>query len=204
MTPSVSRALNVVFMLAVCGILLGAFAVQFLARELPCPLCLVQRLAILGVGLGAMLNVIYGARPRYYGVALLSAIFGGVVAGRHILLHIAPDDPGYGSAFLGLHLYTWSFLAFVGTGVVLSAMLFLDSQFAATTLQALPAISQMPSVADAPSCCVGPARLSVFARLAVTLFIAVAAANFVCVFLLCGLGPCPGNPTHYELLSRGS
>jgi disulfide bond formation protein DsbB len=199
MTPSVSRTLNAVFVLVVCGILLGAFAVQFVVGELPCPLCLLQRLAMLGVGLGAMLNVVYGSRPRYYGVALLSAIFGGVVAGRHILLHIAPGDPGYGSAFLGLHLYTWSFLAFVGTGVVLSAMLFLDSQFAPPTLPALPA---KPSAADAHSCVAGRPRLNIFARLAVLLFIALAAANFVCVLLLCGLGPCPGNPTHYELLSR--
>ena len=199
MTPSVSRTLNAVFVLVVCGILLGAFAVQFVVGELPCPLCLLQRLAMLGVGLGAMLNVVYGSRPRYYGVALLSAIFGGVVAGRHILLHIAPGDPGYGSAFLGLHLYTWSFLAFVGTGVVLSAMLFLDSQFAPPILPALPVT---PSAADAHSCCAGRPRLGRFARLAVMLFIALAAANFVCVLLLCGLGPCPGNPTHYELLSR--
>jgi disulfide bond formation protein DsbB len=49
MSPGVSRGLNVLFVLAVCAILLGAFAVQFLFGELPCPLCLLQRLALIGV-----------------------------------------------------------------------------------------------------------------------------------------------------------
>jgi disulfide bond formation protein DsbB len=198
MTPALSRTLNGVFVLVVCTILLGAFTVQFAAGELPCPLCLLQRLAFFGVGLGATLNLIHGSRPRHYGVALLSAIFGGVVAGRQILLHIAPGDPGYGSAFLGLHLYTWSFIAFVGTGIVLAIMLLLDSQFgAASMFQASPSGSQ----ADPQT---GTARLplSIFARLAVALLITIVAANLICTVLLCGAGRCDGNPTHYQLLSH--
>ena len=37
---------------------------------------------------GALLNVLFGVRPRYYGIALASAIFGGMVAGRQVLLHV--------------------------------------------------------------------------------------------------------------------
>jgi disulfide bond formation protein DsbB len=188
MTPALSRTLNTLFVLVVCAILLGAFAVQFAAGELPCPLCLLQRLAFFGVGFGAMLNAIHGARPRHYGIALLSAIFGGAVAGRQILLHIAPGDVGYGSAFLGLHLYTWSFVAFVGTGIVLAVMLLLDSQFGETS-----ADSQANS---------GRSSLSRFARLAAALLITIVAANLICTVLLCGAGPCEGNPTHYQLLSH--
>jgi disulfide bond formation protein DsbB len=198
MTPGLSRTLNVFFMLAICAILLGAFTVQFAAGELPCPLCLLQRLAFFGVGFGAMLNVVYGARPRHYGVALLSAIFGGAVAGRQILLHIAPGDPGYGSAFLGLHLYTWSFIAFVGTGAVLAIMLLLDSQFgAAAAFQT----SNSESEANARSAA-ARSSLGIFARLAVALLITIVAANLICTVLLCGAGPCDGNPTHYQLLSH--
>ena len=29
-----------------------------------------------------------------------------------MLLHIAPGDPGYGSALLGYHFYTWAFVCF--------------------------------------------------------------------------------------------
>jgi disulfide bond formation protein DsbB len=197
MTTSVLHALNVVFVFVVCGILLGAFAVQFAAGELPCPLCLLQRLAMLGVGLGATLNVAYGQRPRHYGVALLSAIFGGMVAGRQILLHIAPGEPGYGSAFLGLHLYTWSFVAFVGTGIVSAVMLMFDSNLAALAAQAPPTGSNESDARLGT----WPA-LGLLGRLAILLLITIATVNLACAVLLCGLGPCEGNPTHYELLSR--
>jgi disulfide bond formation protein DsbB len=117
MSPQLARSLNVLFVLAVSLILLAAFGVQFAKGELPCPLCLLQRLAMLGVGAGALLNVRYGVRPRHYGFALASAIFGGAVAGRQVLLHIAPGDPGYGEPLLGWHLYTWSFVAFASIGI---------------------------------------------------------------------------------------
>jgi disulfide bond formation protein DsbB len=182
MSQSLSRTLNALFVLVVCGILLGAFGVQFVAGELPCPLCLLQRLAMLGVGFGAMLNVVYGSRPRHYGVALASAIFGGIVAGRHILLHILPGSEPYGSAFYGLHLYTWSFLAFVGTGMVLSVMLMFDK----------------PSVEATDG---SRTELGLLAKLALSLLIAIAAANFIGALLLCGLGTCPSDPQHYELLT---
>jgi hypothetical protein len=34
------------------------------------------------------------------------------VAARQIFLHILPGDAGFGSPVLGLHLYTWCFIAF--------------------------------------------------------------------------------------------
>lgn len=181
MSDSTSRALNASFVLVVCAILLGAFSVQFVAGELPCPLCLLQRLAMLGVGFGAMLNVVYGSSPRHYGVALASAIFGGIVAGRQILLHVVPGSEAYGSAFVGLHLYTWSFIAFLGTGIVLSAMLMFDRPNREVTMAA--------------------GRLGLFPRVALGLLVAIAAANFVGALLLCGLGICPGDPQGYALLS---
>ncbi len=179
MTPTLAHWCNVLFVLAVTGILLGAYGVQFGAGELPCPLCLLQRLAMLGVGTGAMLNVLFGVRPRYYGLALASAIFGGIVAGRQVLLHIAPGDPGFGSALFGLHLYTWSFVAFVSIGCILSLMLWLDTQFA-------------PAEATDERLPLGP-----IAGVVLSLFMLVAVANVATTVLLCGLGPCPDNPTGY-------
>jgi disulfide bond formation protein DsbB len=193
MTTSVSRGLNVMFVLAVCGILLGAFAVQFLFGELPCPLCLLQRVAFAGVGLGAMLNVVYGTRPRHYGVSLASAIFGGAVACRHILLHIAPGSPVHGWTFLGMHLYTLSLLAFAAVALLVSLMLLMDSQFAPSCSAAAAAGADGGSSLP---------ELGVFPRLVLLLFILIVTVNLVCTVLLCGLGPCPSDPTHYLLLSR--
>lgn len=184
MPPPIARSLNVLFVLAVSLILLAAFGVQFAKGELPCPLCLLQRLAMLGVGAGALLNVRYGVRPRHYGLALASAIFGGAVAGRQVLLHIAPGDPGYGEPLFGLHLYTWSFVAFASIAVIISVMCWFDRQFDTTeSNRGTPAYS----------------RLSAAALL---LFCGVAVANVLTTLLLCGLGPCPDNPTRYEWLQR--
>lgn len=177
MTPEAARQLNVAFVLAVSAILLSAFGVQFGMRELPCPLCLLQRLALLGVGTGAMLNVVQGVRPRHYGLSLASAIFGGIVAGRQVLLHVPPGDPGFGSPLLGWHLYTWSLVAFVCIAGLISAMLCLDGQFG----------GGMQPVRKAGK----------WSRAALGLFLLIAAANVVTTLLLCGLGSCEDDPTGY-------
>ncbi len=179
MSPAAARQVNAVFVLAVSLILLSAYGVQFGMRELPCPLCLLQRLAMLGVGAGAMLNVVFGTRPRFYGLALASAIFGGIVAGRQVLLHVAPGDPGFGSPLLGWHLYTWSLLAFGCIALLVSVMLCLDGQFAA----------------DGESD--GRQPLGRFAGAVLVLFLSLALANVVTTLLLCGLGPCEADPTRY-------
>ena len=54
---AVARMLNAVALLAICALLLVAFYWQLARGELPCPLCLLQRAALIGAGLGLMLNV---------------------------------------------------------------------------------------------------------------------------------------------------
>ena len=51
-------------------------------------------------------------QPLHYGLSILAALFGVVVAGRQVLLHIVPGSGAYGSALFGLHLYTWSLILF--------------------------------------------------------------------------------------------
>ena len=48
---------------------------------------------------------------------------------RQILLHIMPGDPGYGSALLGYHYYTWAFIGFAVAIVLIAAMLLFERQF---------------------------------------------------------------------------
>ena len=45
-------------------------------------------------------------------MAIIGALLGALAAGRQILLHVLPGDPGFGSPVFGLHLYTWCFIAF--------------------------------------------------------------------------------------------
>jgi disulfide bond formation protein DsbB len=121
-------------------ILAAGFAVQLIAGELPCPLCVMQRIALMLCALGP-LHILLSARDGALtcraaavgnGIAIISALLGVVASGRQVLLHILPGDPGYGQALLGLHLYTWCLIAFAcqiaASGVMLIATAWLEDK----------------------------------------------------------------------------
>ncbi len=182
MPPSLATRINSYAVLGICGVLLGAYYIQFVDGEFPCPLCLLQRLAMLGVAFGAMLNLRYGIHTRHYGVSLLSAVFGASISIRQILLHIDPSDSGYGSPVLGMHLYTWAFIVFAVVILLIGIMMFFETQFEKN--------------ADNKS----TSNLSRFIKAVFFLVVLIAAVNVVTTFLECGLGQCPDNPTSYKEL----
>ncbi|WP_271946626.1 disulfide bond formation protein B [Ruegeria faecimaris] len=112
MTPELSRTLNALGTLAVSLVLVLAFGYQLALNELPCPLCLLQRVGFVAVGVGLGLNLLYGARPQHYALMLLAALFGISVSVRQILLHIVPGTGHYGSPVFGYHYYTWAAICF--------------------------------------------------------------------------------------------
>ncbi len=181
MTRSVAVTFNAVSLYAIALVLAAAFAAQLLLGELPCPLCLLQRIQFAMLAIGPLLNIRFGPRPSHYAVSLLSAVAGAGFAMRQILLHIMPGDPGYGTALLGYHYYSWAFIGFA-TAIVLSAiMLLFDGQFTGP---------------DSGR----PAAIGWFDRTAVWLVIALVALNFVSALLECGFDACPDNPATYRLL----
>lgn len=179
MSIAFARNLNAIAAILLCGVLGGAFAVQFIGQEIPCPLCLLQRNAMLGVAIGALLNIRFGPSPGGYAVSLLSALFGACVSSRQILLHILPGDPGYGAPVLGMHLYTWALVVFFVTLLLGSAMLLFFSQFREPTR---------------------PRSLNKLHQLAFFLVIVIATGNALATFAECGPGFCPANPESYRLL----
>src|SRR4051794_15369705 len=183
MTRSLAVALNALGLYAIALVLAAAFAAQLLLGELPCPLCLLQRIQFALLAIGPILNVRFGARPSHYAASLLVAAAGAAFAMRQILLHIMPGDPGYGSALLGYHYYTWAFIGFAVAIVLIAAMLLFDRQF------------RDDGAAQ-------PAEIGAFARIAVWLVIALTALNVIATLLECGFGACPDNPVEYELLKR--
>jgi disulfide bond formation protein DsbB len=185
MTRSLAVTLNALGLYAVALVLAAAFAAQLILNELPCPLCLLQRIQFAMLAIGPMLNVRYGPRPSHYALSLLAAIAGAAFASRQILLHIMPGDPGYGSALLGYHYYTWAFIGFAVAIVAIAVMLLFDRQFEEN---------------DAAQ----PVAVDAFARIAVWLVIALTALNVLATLLECGFGACPDNPIEYELLKRRS
>src|SRR5436190_17042819 len=107
MTRSLAMTLNALGLYGIALVLLVAFGAQLLLHELPCPLCLLQRNQFAMLAIGPILNIRFGPRPSHYGLTLLTAAAGAGFAMRQMLLHIMPGDPGYGSALLGYHYYTW-------------------------------------------------------------------------------------------------
>jgi disulfide bond formation protein DsbB len=180
MTPKLAIRLNALALYAITGVLLFAFYWQLAYNELPCPLCLLQRVAITALAVGPILTIRHGPKPANYGLVIIAALLGAAIAARQILLHIMPGDTGFGSAFLGMHFYTWAFLCFVVAMLAAGVMLTFDKQFAPE--------------AKAP-------RRGMFEDLAVRLIIGVTALNAASALLECGFSGCPANPVSYELLN---
>ncbi len=182
LTPGVARALNALALLGLAAVLGVAYGFQFGLGELPCPLCMLQRLAFVAMSVGLMLNLRSGLRPSHYGLVLIAAAFGAVVSARQLLLHIASEGGGYGSVLWGLHFYSWAFLLFAGGIVLVGVMLQGDHQFAETDL----AESRGP--------------LTVLGGLAFVVIVAVSGANVATTALQCGFSECADTPTQYRWL----
>jgi disulfide bond formation protein DsbB len=179
MSPKTAVTLNALALYAISGILIVAFYWQLDHGELPCPLCLLQRVGFAALAVGPILAVRNGPKPQYLGLSIIAALVGAGVAARQMLLHIMPDDPGYGTTLLGLHFYTWAFLAFCGAILAAGAMLAFGPQQVSTERR--------------------PAR-GLLEDAAVWLIMALVALNAVSVLLQCGFSGCPANPVRYELL----
>jgi len=172
--------LNYAFLLAVvvavAAILTAAMTLQYANRELPCPLCLLERVALFGICFGALANFRHGFSYRNTGYSLLFAVLLLVVSVRQTLLDIYPR-PGHayiGSAIFGIHMPVWFIIiavAVLAAYAVKLAILGGDAFLRDADLEAFPRIKR---TADAIGLYV----------------IALAAVNFVSVVLQCGLGEC--------------
>src|SRR5262245_20358332 len=170
--------LNEIYMLGmmavIAGILTAAMVMQYVYGELPCPLCLLQRVAMLGVCFGLMQNFRNGFSDRNLGYSLLFSIFLLVVSVRQTLLDIYPR-PGHeyiGSAVFGLHMPVWSILIAVALITAVAVKLCVIG-------------TEDGSKPPAPASLVG--RLAAVLSLYV---IAIALINFGSVVVQCGLGEC--------------
>lgn len=108
-------------LLVVGGVLLGSLSYQFFLGELPCPLCVIQRLAFL-LACSGLLSVLLdtGAVPdpsgrnvRGFALCIVASLVGSAASIRQVLLHIVPPDAGYGPPVLGMHHYSWALVVFV-------------------------------------------------------------------------------------------
>lgn len=168
-------------MLAIAAILTTAMIFQYYGGEIPCPLCLLQRVAMFGVCFGIILHFRHGYSARNDGFAMLFALLLLIISVRQTLLDIYPR-PGHsyiGSAVLGLHMPVWSIV------IAVAILLAFAIKFAVLGGEHLR---------EDPSPTLG--RL---ARLLSFYLIAICLINFVSVILQCGADAC--HTSGYRLLS---
>ena len=65
MTRSLATALNALGLYAIAAVLAVAFAAQLWLHELPCPLCLLQRIQFALLAIGPILNIRHGPRSSH-------------------------------------------------------------------------------------------------------------------------------------------
>ena len=175
---NIVRNINSLGVLGIAIVLAIGFAIQIIYDELPCPLCLLQRVGFVLVMFGFMLNVIKGLKFRHYGIVIIGALFGASVALRQILLHIVPGTGTYGSPIFGLHPYTWSFIFFAATLLAVALLLLVSH----------------------PRCTEQTFTVNKAERAICWVAIIVTGLNAVAAFLECGPLVCPENPAGYQLL----
>ncbi|MCF6764499.1 disulfide bond formation protein B [Thiotrichales bacterium 19S3-7] len=182
------RLINTIDIIGIVIILVIAFYFQFALNELPCPLCLLQRLGLLAICFGFLLNIHYQVRPSHYALSILAAIITAMTSMRQILLHIAPGDSGYGSTVFNLHMYTWVFIFSVAVIIYTVIILSIPKQY---HLQNNPD-KQVDSKNK---------LLRLVSSLAFLLFAILLIANILSLYFECGLNECPDNPSHYIISS---
>ena len=179
------------WVLAYSGVMLGAFTIQFVEGEFPCPLCMLQRYGMILSTIGALWVVMQARRGTLtantymqgLGMGVLGACAGALVSVRQILLHIKPGDPGYGSPVLGMHLYTWALITFYVVILFVAVL----AMFAPVAIPEAPEGSF-------------PKLLS---TLVIALFTIVVGANVIAIIFLEGFAwVLPDDPTSYNLITQ--
>ncbi len=174
---------SILMLFAIVLILSGAFYFQFIQHELPCPLCLLQRVAYLGICFGIILNLRIGFSMRHEALSMLMIILLMIVSARQTLLDIYPR-PGHeyiGSSVFGLHMPVWS-IVFAVIFLLMYVLRFLILGYDLQKAQ----ISHFPIIKN----------LSRFAMLIILL---ICGLNLISVFLQCGFSEC--HTDAYQLLT---
>ncbi len=167
------RLILLLLTLILSAVLTAAMVMQFAFGEIPCPLCLLQRVAMFGCCFGLLHQLRARESERGGGIALLFALLLLVIAARQTLLDIVPR-PGHayiGTAVFGLHMPVWSVV--IGVCLLLALALRL-------TLFGAPRF--LPPAGRPP--------LARAARLLEFYVVLICTLNFASVVLQCGFDQC--------------
>jgi disulfide bond formation protein DsbB len=181
LAATLDRLILCLMLLALAGVLTTAMGFQYLDGEIPCPLCLLQRVAMFACCFGLIQQLRDGGSQRGAGIAMIFAVLLLVISVRQTLLDIVPR-PGHayiGPAVFGVHMPVWSVLIAVALLIGFAVRL-----------------AVLGGLRSAP-----PPERSMLPRLSYVLGLYVAilcAINLLSVLVQCGFGQC--HTTGYALL----
>lgn len=96
MLPLSNRLISLGVFIACTALLASAYYFEYMLYMDPCPLCIMQRIAVLLVGVAGLLGFLLAhnqvARLSSGVFMVLSAVFGMAVAGRHVWIQSLPAD----------------------------------------------------------------------------------------------------------------
>ena len=179
--PRVADLALLATLIGLAAILTVAMGFQYIAGELPCPLCLLQRVAMFGICFGIVHHVRLGYDVRNIGIGLVWSLVLLIVSARQVLLNIvARHGHAYpGSAIFGLHMPVWSVVIAVAILLLLAAMLALFDNKQLSAMPPSPVLKRIGSAAG-------------------FYVVVLCAINLISVVIQCGLGAC--HTTGYKLL----
>jgi disulfide bond formation protein DsbB len=170
---ALDRLALLLMLLILAAILTAAMILQYAFAELPCPLCLLQRVAMFGCCFGLIQQLRAGGSERGAGISLLFALLLLVISVRQTLLDLFPR-PGHehiGQAIFGVHMPVWS--VFIAVALLLGFAI----RFA---------LFGAPHAAPEPE----ESMIRRLARWLGVYVLLICAINFISVVLQCGLGQC--------------
>ncbi len=167
------RLVLLLMLAALAAILTAAMVLQYAFGEIPCPLCLLQRVAMFGCCFGLIQQLRAEESERGSGISLVFALLLLVISVRQTLLDLFPraGHAYIGSAVLGMHMEVWSVL------VAVALLLGFAIRFA---LFGAPRAAPDAGGSLMHRCARGLELYVVF----------LCVLNFVSVVLQCGLGEC--------------
>jgi disulfide bond formation protein DsbB len=173
MAATLDRLILVLMLAVLAAILTAAMVMQYAFGEIPCPLCLLQRVAMFGCCFGLIVQLRSDNSERGTGIALIFAVLLLVISVRQTLLDLflRPGHDYVGSAVFGVHLPVWS--------VIIAVALLLG--FAVRLALFGGARGESDAERDSSGAVV---------RMVVLYVIAICAINFLSVIAQCGLDQC--------------
>ena len=120
------RVIHLLLFSACAALLATAYYMEYVLWLAPCPLCILQRIVFVAIGLTALATALHLPGPkgrfRYSTLIIVFSVIGALLAGRHTWLqHLPPDKvpecfPDIGIIFMNNSLMDALAIMFGGTG----------------------------------------------------------------------------------------